>query len=119
MKPTKNTIVTAISTLLITSGALSVDEMTTHKDLGDVETAIVEYQAKTGKYPHLDKGEWLEGKRLPENTRVVEYETARGERGYAIEYEDELHKYSFGFGPEAEQFTFMEAKPDTASSTRQ
>lgn len=120
MKVIGAVLVTGVISLATIAGAgtLKQDSFSTVEQLVDAQES---YFAKQGRYlqvlddgslPPKEKGTAKEklGKKTP--YRVDVYETARGEHGYSVTWEDEVSYHTQGFGPEAESRTFTLPKPE-------
>ena len=80
----------------------------------DMEAYYVEFQ----DYPHVQKGERLLGKDIPNTHSMPEYETSKGEHGFQVIYETDTQIISKGYGVQAEQRTWVKERTlPVASST--
>ncbi len=91
--------------------------------LSEIPSLEDAYFASNGKYLEVWKGNTLPdyttdtlSKNIPAGAEIHIYESPRG-HGYQIIYEDAEGKHSVGYGPEAFDRTYTEAKFVSSTST--
>lgn len=88
----------------------------TYKNPDEVRQALENYAATHGKYLYAPEGADFLGKKLPPGMRVNEYQSPEG-NGFEIIYVEGDTEYSIGFGPQADQRTWMRKIPQPVASS--
>lgn len=101
----------------ITLGASGVAVLPEETTIRQIEASQEQQKIKGGKYVYTGFGGRVDGKRLPDNMRVNEYETWDGQFGYEIRIEDADSEVSIGYGPQAVERTWKRIKDKVVAST--